>query len=202
VTLWELLLNQWQQQSLGEIFAVLLAVCYVWLAAQESVWCWPAGFISTFLFAYIYWDVMLVFQMLLNIYYMVMAIWGFISWRKQGSEKLKITRMRGIDHLLIIGSGAIVSCIVYLIAKQWLSYDSVFLDIMITVFSLLTTYLTVVKKLENWLYWSVINVSSIFLLLDKQLYLTIVLMLIYLVLAGRGLFYWYHVYNRENAHGS
>ena len=202
MTLWELLLNQWQQQSLGEIFAVLLAVCYVWLAAQESVWCWPAGFISTFLFAYIYWDVMLVFQMLLNIYYMVMAIWGFISWRKQGSEKLKITRMRGIDHLLIIGSGAIVSCIVYLIAKQWLSYDSVFLDIMITVFSLLTTYLTVVKKLENWLYWSVINVSSIFLLLDKQLYLTIVLMLIYLVLAGRGLFYWYHVYNRENAHGS
>jgi nicotinamide mononucleotide transporter len=201
VTFWELLLIQWQQQSIGEVFAVLLAVCYVWLATQESVWCWPAGFVSTALFAYVFWDVTLIFQMLLNIYYMAMAVWGFISWRKQGTNKVSISRMAWQEHINIVSLGFVGTGLVYLIARQWLNYDLVLLDITISIFSLLATYLTVVKKLENWCYWSLINISSILLLLDKQLYLTIVLMLIYLLLAIRGLIYWYKVYSRENLHG-
>ena len=201
MTFWELLVTQWQQQSIGEVFAVLLAVCYVWLATQESVWCWPAGFLSTALFAYVFWDVTLVFQMLLNIYYMAMAVWGFISWRKQGTNKVSISRMRWQEHVFIVSLGFVGTGLVYLIARQWLNYDLVLLDITISIFSLLATYLTVVKKLENWCYWSLINISSILLLLDKQLYLTIVLMLIYLLLAIRGLIYWYKVYSRENLHG-
>lgn len=201
MTFWELLLIQWQQQSIGEVFAVLLAVCYVWLATQESVWCWPAGFVSTALFAYVFWDVTLIFQMLLNIYYMAMAVWGFISWRKQGTNKVSISRMAWQEHINIVSLGFVGTGLVYLIARQWLNYDLVLLDITISIFSLLATYLTVVKKLENWCYWSLINISSILLLLDKQLYLTIVLMLIYLLLAIRGLIYWYKVYSRENLHG-
>jgi len=43
--IWPSLVEQWQQQSIIEIFAVVLAVAYVWLASEESVWCWPAGFL-------------------------------------------------------------------------------------------------------------------------------------------------------------
>lgn len=198
---WDLTVIQWQQQSIGEVFAVMLAVCYVWLAVHESVWCWPAGLLSTALYAYVYWDVALVFQMLLNIYYMGMAVWGFVSWRKQGVNKLRISRMRWQHHIYVLSLGIALTSFVYLIARQWLNYDLVLLDIAITVFSLLATYLTVVKKLENWFYWSLINASSIVLIFDKQLYLTIVLMLIYIILAARGLVYWNKVYNKENSHG-
>lgn len=79
----ELFIQQWQQQSIGEIFAVLFALAYVWLAAQESIWCWWAGFLSTTLYVYIFWDVTLFFQMLLNVYYMAMAVWGIIHWSKK-----------------------------------------------------------------------------------------------------------------------
>lgn len=196
MTVWDLIVHQWTQQSIGEIFAVIFAVCYVWLASQESFWCWPAGFISTALFAYVYWDVTLVFQMLLNLYYMTIAIWGFISWRKQGHNKLSISRMRGLDHFYITGLGAVGTILVYLIARQWFKYDLVLLDIGITVFSLLATYLTLVKKLENWCYWTIINTTSILLLLEKELYLTILLMLIYIILAVRGLINWYTIYEK------
>lgn len=200
MTIWDLLLNQWMQQSIVEIFAVILSVCYVWLATQESVWCWPAGFLSTALFAYLYWDVTLIFQMLLNVYYMAVAVWGFISWRKQGINKLSISRMRLREHVYILSSGAIGTVLVYLIARQWFNYDLVLLDIGVTVFALFATYLTLVKKLENWAYWIIINTASILLLVEKELYLTIVLTLVYIILAVRGLVYWYTIYKRENTY--
>ena len=145
--------------------------------------------------------VLVVFQMLLNIYYMGMAVLGFISWRKQGLNKLSISRMRWQQHIYILSFGIVGTGFVYLMARKWLNYDLVLLDIAITVFSLLATYLTVTKKLENWYYWSLINCSSILLIFDKQLYLTIVLMLIYIILAARGLVYWNKVYNREHSYG-
>ena len=200
VTVWDLIVNQWVQQSIGEIFAVSLAVCYVCLATQESVWCWPAGFLSTALFAYIFWDVSYVFQMMLNLYYMAMAVWGFISWRKQGLNKLSISRMRCKEHIYIFALGIVGSIVVYLVARQWFNYNLVLLDIGVTVFSLLATYLTVIKKLENWCYWIIINASSILLWYEKELYLTILLMLVYIILAVRGLVYWYTIYKREDTY--
>lgn len=200
MTIWELLVNQWMQQSIIEIFAVILSVCYVWLATQESVWCWPAGFLSTALFVYVYWDVTLIFQMLLNVYYMAVAVWGFISWRKQGVNKLSISRMRLLEHVYILSLGAIGTVLVYLIARQWFTYDLVLLDIGVTVFALFATYLTLVKKLDNWAYWIIINTASVLLLVEKELYLTIVLTLVYIILAARGLVYWYTIYKRENTY--
>jgi nicotinamide mononucleotide transporter len=190
----ELVTQQWQQQSIGEIFAVLFAIAYVWLAAEESIWCWPAGFISTALYAYIYWDVTLFFQMILNVYYMGMAVWGLVHWGKSGQNKVIISRMKLNGHAIVIICGALATYAVFLFSAQFFDYDLVLLDITLTVFSLITTYLTVTKKLESWAYWSIINIVSIVLLFDRQLYLTMILMLIYLVLAVRGAVHWHKVY--------
>lgn len=190
----ELLTQQWQQQSIGEIFAVLFAIAYIWLATEESIWCWPAGFISTALYAYIYWDVTLFYQMILNIYYMGMAVWGFVHWGKSGKDMVSISPMKLTDHALVAIAGALATAAVFLVSAQFFDYDLVLLDITLTVFSLITTYLTVTKKLESWAYWSIINLVSIVLLYDRQLYLTMLLMLIYLVLAVRGAIHWYQVY--------
>ena len=195
----DLLAQYWQQQSVGELFAVAFAIAYVWLAAQESIWCWPAGFVSTSLYVYIYWDVTLFFQMLLNVYYMGMAVWGFLHWGKSGEDRVTISRMEITEHALVIVAGTIASGIVFLIAVQFLNYDLVLLDIVLTVFSLITTYLTVTKKLESWAYWSVINAVSIILLYDRELYPTMLLMFAYLVLALRGALQWNKLYKEANA---
>ena len=194
----DLLSQHWQQQSVGELFAVAFAIAYVWLAAQESIWCWPAGFISTSLYVYIYWDVTLFFQMLLNGYYMGMAVWGFLHWGKKGDDKVVISRMNVSEHAITVVSGIIVTGVVYFIAVQFLNYDLVLLDISLTVFSLITTYLTVIKKLENWVYWSVINAVSIILLYDRALYPTMLLMLVYLALAMRAVLLWHRIYSEAN----
>lgn len=198
MSFWGMLAEQWQQQSIGEVVAVVLAIAYVWLAAEESVWCWPAGFLSTGLYAYIYFDVTLFFQMILNVYYMGMAVWGFICWRKTGENKMNIVRMTWQEHMWVWIAGVLGSAFVFVLSRHFFDYDLVLLDISLTVFSLITTYLTVTKRLENWFYWSAINFISLVLLYDRGLHLTMLLMLIYIGLAIRGLIHWLNVYNRQH----
>lgn len=195
----DVIYQQFTAQSIGEIIAIIFAIAYVWLAAEESIWCWPAGFISTGIYAWVFFDVTLIFQMLLNIYYMLMAILGIFTWSKRGQEKLKISRMKPRSHFLFIGAGITLSYSCFWVATFWLNYDLLLLDIGITIFALLTTFLTVRKILESWVYWSFINLMSIFLYLESGLYLSILLMVIYIILAVRGMYQWVNIYlDREN----
>lgn len=130
---------------------------------------------------------------------MGMAVWGLIHWGKSGNERVNISRMNTYQHLTVIAAGALLTAIVFMFASQFFQYDLVLLDITLTVFSLITTYLTVIKKLESWVYWSVINIVSIVLLYDRALYFTTVLMIIYLILACRGLLHWLAVYRQIEA---
>ena len=66
-----------------EIIAVVFALLYLFFAMQQNILCWYAAFISTFIYTVIYWDVSLYMQSLLNIYYLLMAIYGWFSWKNK-----------------------------------------------------------------------------------------------------------------------
>ena len=86
------LLDALNLMSLWEITAALLGVAYVILAAKESLWTWIFGFASTLIYTIIFWEGALFSSSLLNFYYMLMAVYGFYSWRKgQENEELKIS---------------------------------------------------------------------------------------------------------------
>ena len=192
--IWHLFVVQWQQQSIVEIFAFAFAVAYIWLASEESVWCWPAGFMSTALYAYVFWDVSVFYNMLLNVYYMLMAIYGYISWKKQGEDKTLISRFSVRKHIYYLALGFTLSIAVYVTSIYWFDYSLLWLDIGITVFSLMTTWLTVKKILECWIYWTVLNLSSVFLLYENALYVSVLLMAIYVVIAIKAWVQWRHTY--------
>ena len=87
-------LNYFSQLPLIELAAVITALIYVVLAAKGNIWCWPAAFISTILYTMLFYDVYLWMDSLLQIYYMVMAVYGWYCWRQssvttQSQPKLK-----------------------------------------------------------------------------------------------------------------
>jgi len=65
-----------------------------------------------------------------------------------------------------------------------------FLDSFTTWGSILTTWMVARKILENWLYWLVIDSVSIYLYLDRELYLTALLFALYLVIVLFGYRKW------------
>ena len=78
--------NAFSLMSSWEITAALLGVAYVVLAAKESLWAWFFGFFSTLIYTVIFWEGALVSSSFLNFYYMVMAGYGYYSWKKGNSE--------------------------------------------------------------------------------------------------------------------
>ena len=56
--------------------------------------------------------------------------------------------------------------------------------------SVVTTVMVAKKVLENWLYWLVIDAISIPLYMDRGLYMTAILFMVYIVIAIFGYLNW------------
>ena len=86
-----------------EIFAVIFALLYLFLAMRQNIACWYAAFISTFIYILIYWDVSLYMESILNVYYLLMAIYGWFSWNKKSKiDKNFVISWSYINHSIAI----------------------------------------------------------------------------------------------------
>jgi nicotinamide mononucleotide transporter len=183
--------QQFQQQSLLELLAVVLSVLYVILAARQNIWCWPCAFVSTIIFVYLFWEVTLIFQMLLNFYYILMAVVGFLSWKEvKDKPTLAITRVGVKAHLLLIGVGIAATLLLAKVGEHWFSGDWVWLDAGTAVFSVIATVMTARKKIDNWVYWLVVNPASGYLMFQSGLYLVCLLMFLYTAMSIYGFLNW------------
>lgn len=174
-----------------EAVAVLLAVAYLILAMRGSLWCWPAAFFSTAIYTLLFWQVSLLMESVLNIYYMYMAVYGFWQWKRGKQQSgIEVVSWSINRHLSIIIVTAVVSLVVGYLMSNYTQASFAYLDAATTCFAVITTYLVAKKVVENWLYWVVIDFVSIYLYLHKGLMLTTLLFVFYVGLAISGYFLW------------
>ncbi|KAA3638359.1 MAG: nicotinamide riboside transporter PnuC [Proteobacteria bacterium] len=196
-------LSQWYQdlQALKwlELIAVIAAVLYLWLAIRENIWCWFYAFISTALSIYILYQVNLLSESLLNVFYLVMAVYGWYQWRGgQNHKPRQIQKWSLKKHALWIGITAIWVPLLGLYTQQYgAAYP--FIDAFTTCFAVFTTFLVAYKVFENWYYWLVINSVSVWLFWQKELYFFTGLYMIYLIMVIIGILQWSKNYARQTA---
>ena len=183
-----------------ETLAVLCAIAYLFLAMRENIYCWYFAFFSTALYAWIFRDVNLYMESALNVYYVLMAFYGWFCWRtsKAKGEGLKIKSWKLNLHLKVIGLICLLTAVSGVLLSINTSARLPYLDSLTTWGSVITTFMVARKVLENWLYWVVINSLSIFLYVDRELYQTAVLFAMYTALSVAGYFQWRSIYQRES----
>ena len=174
--------------SIIESAAVFFSIIYVVLAAKQNIWCWIFAAISVILYIYICINSKLFAETILQIFYLFMAAYGYYNWNNV--EKNSITQWSISKHLLIIFLGTIITFFVGFYFTTYTSAKMPIIDSFTTIFSIIATYMVTKKVLENWLYWIVIDLASIYLYLSRELHLTSVLFLIYTVIAIFGYFLW------------
>ena len=182
-----------------EVFAALLGIAYVILAARESQWCWPFAFISTLIYTLLFWDGQLPMQALLNFYYMGMAIYGYFLWKKKGNteDDLSIRSWSLLQQAKLISIGIFLTIVVGAYLQQYQLSQSPFLDAGVTVFSVLNTWLMAKKILQNWLYWIIIDAAAIVLYIENGYYATVIMYSVYLILAVIGMVGWNSLYQKQ-----
>lgn len=197
-------MNSWLQtiidaalsMSPWEAAAVILAIAYLLLAVRENILCWLFAFISTAIYTVLFWDVSLLMDSALNVYYMAMAIYGWYQWSHGGtngdekSHTLAIRSMSGQQHFLVITTIAILSLLSGYLLAEHSTAAWPYVDSFTTWASVITTYLVTRKYLQNWLYWIVIDMVSVPLYIDRGLNLTALLFIVYTVVAVIGYFSW------------
>ena len=204
------LTNIWQeisQYSIPEIVAVLASLTYVILATREHRGCWPAAMLGSTIYVIVFFQYQLYMDSALNIFYVVMAIYGWLMWKNSqteidfvaaaSKEKTNIKKWRGIKHINAIAIIILLSAFSGFYLDNYTNAAYPYLDSLTTWSSFLATWMVVNKILETWLYWIVIDAASIYLYINKELYFTALLFGLYVIIATYGYLHWKKLYQKN-----
>jgi nicotinamide mononucleotide transporter len=180
-----------------EAVAVLLGLVYVVLAVRRSRWCWVAGGLSSLIYIGLFSRARLPMQSLLQVWYVGVAVFGFLRWSREGTVRVSTLPWRG--HVTGIAASLLLAAAIARVLAAETQAAWPHLDASTTVLSLFASWLTARAKLENWLYWIVVDAVQAWLYAAQGLVFTAFLFLVYLVVASAGFIEWLKTYRRPTA---
>lgn len=192
--------EQFRALSGAEVAAVALAIGYLLLAIRQNVWCWLCAFVSSGLYIVLCVDAKLYMQAALYAFYVLMAVYGWWSWRAgPSSGGLPVTRWSWRVHAAALGGVALLAVLGGGVLSRFTDAAFPYLDSAVTVAALWTTFLVARKVLENWWYWLAINLTSAAIYWNRELELTALLFLVYVAMIPFGLAEWTRSYRAARA---
>src|SRR5690606_25296780 len=159
-----------------EIIAVALGLLSAWFSKKDNILIYPTGILSTAIFVYILAFYSLLGDLVINIYYFSMSIYGWYIWtRKVDAEHYtpitKTTSKEWQICIFIFVATLIFIFGIYEYFEKWNSWTA-YVDTLTTAIFFVAMWLLARKKLENWTFLLVGNIISIPLYFYKGLIFT------------------------------
>ena len=178
--------------SVIELIAASLGVLAVWLTIRQNLWCWPIGLVMVLIYSWIFYDVKLYSDMLLQGIYAVLQLYGWWQWTRGGSQHSG----RQISHLGV--NGLLLSLAIGAAGSLLLGYGMAtstdaaapWLDASLTAFSLVAQLWMAQKRLQCWALWVMVDICYVAFFLYSELYLTAGLYAAFTALAISGWLTW------------
>lgn len=178
-----------------EVASVAFGLAYLVLAVRQNIVCWIAALISTLLSLALFYDARLYPETALQVFYAVMAVYGWWQWRHGGrpGERAAVDLPVSVwplrYHVLaVVGTLAAALALGTVLSRTNAAFP--YLDSFTSVGAVITTYMVAKKILENWVYWLVIDGITLYIYWQRSLYLYAALFVVYLVLVVVGFYRW------------
>jgi nicotinamide mononucleotide transporter len=179
--------------------AVVLGLVYVLLIYKRNRLGWLAGAASSVIYVYLAARARLPMQSLLQIYYVLMSVYGWRNWtREQGQQGGGIQRWPLRYHALALLAVALLSVLTAQLLRRETHAAWPYLDSMTTWISLFATWLLARLKIENWLYWIAADSVMAYLFAAQGYAFSALLFLTYMVIAVFGFREWLHRYRLQS----
>jgi nicotinamide mononucleotide transporter len=178
--------------TLAEWVAVALAFAYVLLAIRQSRWCWLAAASSAGIYLVLFARGGLPMQSALQLFYIAMAAYGWRAWCAAHGEpaELRVRTWPGRWHVLALSAVLLATALNVRLLPGASGPIVAGADALVAWGSVLATWLTARKVLENWLYWIVFDAVAAVLYFAQGFHATAGLFIVYVVLAIRGFLTW------------
>ena len=186
------------QLTILQILGTTFGVIQVLLARQNNINTYLFGIISILLSIWVLYQARLYADILLNLYYLGMSIYGWLYW-KFGRKKKEtpITYSGRFDHLKAVG--IVLGC--FTLMSYWLRFhtdsDVPFWDAAVSAFAWAGMWLMARRKMENWIYLNISNIISIPLLFYKELYIYAGLTVFLFIVGTSGYLKWRKIVKHE-----
>jgi len=176
-----------------EIVAVFFGIASVLYAKKENIWVFPTGIISTVLYVYICYQFTLYGDVVINLYYTLMSLYGWYVWNhKTSGQSIEITKSDPLDMLKALGIFISTAAFVVGVYLYYNRFDRLtdYFDTFTSGIFFAGMWLMAHKKIEHWMFWILGNLISIPLYFVKGLGFSGLQFTIFLVLAIQGYIEW------------
>lgn len=192
-----------------EIIAATFGILSVYFSIKKNIWVYPTGIVSTALYVYILFVFGLLGDCMINIYYTIMSIYGWILWSKSAEDHVHVhvswteKKEWWLACLLFVLSLIAVALVYYykpVIDNNFNFENSELgfyhldwangLDIITTSLFLVGMWLMAKRKIENWIFWIIGDLICIPMMIYKGLGITSIQYIIFTILAIQGWLCW------------
>lgn len=181
--------------------ALWLGLANIALLIFRNVWNFAFGIASVILAGFVMWERKLYGESSLQAFFVIAQIWGWWLWLRIGGEDNRVP-VRWLDWnsrwVWLIGIAA-VSLNLGWALHRFTDAAVPYVDAGITGASIAAQILLAFRRIENWLIWIVVDIASVMLFIDRELYALAGLYGGMLVMCLFGLKEWIEAERRQRA---
>ncbi|MBS1196559.1 MAG: nicotinamide mononucleotide transporter [Proteobacteria bacterium] len=174
-----------------EIAANGITTVSILLAGRNSVHTWWTGIIGSLLFAALFYSTQLYADVVLQFFFLVTSALGWWQWRHGNRGGELPVRHAGWPLLALAIPIGVVATLGYgALLFHYTNAYAPFVDSAVLVFSIIAQIFLMQRRIENWLFWLLVNSIAVPLYASRGLHLTPVLYAAYWVNAIVSWFWW------------
>jgi nicotinamide mononucleotide transporter len=200
-----------------ESFAAVFGILSVYFSIKKNIWLYPTGIVSTLIYVYILFNFGLLGDCMINVYYTVMSVYGWILWAKSSEDHIHVDVMWASKKewiygiLLFLLSLILVTVIYYykpyidnqfsmegtnlgLYHLDWGNW----LDVITTSIFLVGMWFMAKRRIENWIFWIIGDFICMPMMIYKGLGITSVQYLVFTIMAIQGYVIWKKSFKKKS----
>ena len=177
-----------------EVLGFVTGLCYLWYEYHASARLWIFSIIMPMIGMVLYFNKGIYADFAINIYYFLIAIYGYVAWTfnfsKKQKEELPISRIKLRAAVVCAVVAAVLWLGISYVLRTYTDSTVPYIDAFTTSLSIVAMWMLARKYVEQWLVWIVVDAVSAGLYLYKGIPFYCVLYAIYTVVAYFGYRRW------------
>ena len=184
-----------------EFIAFVFGIASVIFAKGRNILVYPSGLVATVITVYIFLQDGLLGDMMMNLYYSVMSIYGWWNWarRKDDTLLVQVSRTNAQEKWMGLGLCLLTMGVTYSVYQFSATAitTSNYIDIFTSGLFFTAMWYMATKKLENWTLWIIADVISVPLYAYRGWGMLALQYLIFTFLAFQGYKAWKNYLNKS-----
>ena len=176
-----------------ELLAFVLSLAMVACNIRTLWWGWPLAAISSLLYFFLFWDTRVYGQASLQLFFIGMALWGWWQWllgRDDQGKALAVRASSASERVMTLVLIGLLWPLLGLFLSHYTTSPAPWWDAFTTAASIIGTWLLGRKRIENWMVWLLVNITSVGLFTTQGLWLTGVLYGVLALMSVQGWMAW------------